>query len=109
MKVTRGLKVNSPFPNRNFKMLSTISKFAAISAFALGVGAQQCAIGGDASIVALSGDSVGSEQVINGSRFLSRDFSRRCPSILTPACSQLLHQPASLIYTCAQHSRTLLD
>lgn len=52
-------------------MLSTLSKLAAISAFALGVGAQQCAIGGDTSIVALSGDSVGTEQVINGSRLFS--------------------------------------
>lgn len=55
-------------------MLSNLSKFAAISAFALGVGAQQCAIGGDTSIVALSGDSVGTEQVINGSRCCSGTF-----------------------------------
>lgn len=50
-------------------MLSPISTVAALSALALCVGAQQCPIGGDASIVALSGESVGTEQVVNGSKY----------------------------------------
>lgn len=60
-------------------MLSTMTKFAAFSALALCVGAQQCAIGGDASIVALTGDSVGTEQVVNGSECCGKSCDHKEP------------------------------
>lgn len=58
-------------------MLSSVLKFVAFSALSLRVGAQQCAIGGDASVVALTGDSVGTEQVVNGSECAAKLCVRR--------------------------------
>lgn len=50
-------------------MMMNLPIFTALSALAFGVGAQQqqCPIGGDASILASEGISVGTEQIVGGS------------------------------------------
>lgn len=90
-------------------MVAFKSTLAVLSVLALGISAQQCAIGGDASIVALAGDSVGTEQVVNGSELLGASFAKRNDALTTILSSQHVHHQAGLLCACHLHSGTVPD